>query len=90
MDKTLTFNQLFGAEVLDRMEARETGYRVGFTHGVQTVIDLLGDRLDSRTLDAAGKIQEIAMKYRFGQEPHPLFADDLKAEFWQGSGNESL
>jgi hypothetical protein len=88
MGKTVTFNQLFGPEALARMESRETGYRKGFTHGVQTVIDLLADRLDKRTQTGIDRIQEIAMRYRFGQESRPMFADDLKAEFWQRSGNE--
>jgi hypothetical protein len=62
----------------------DSGYRRGFTHGVQTVIDLLANRMERHTLDAAEQIQEIAMRYRFDRKTHLAFGDDIIRE-WKRS-----
>jgi hypothetical protein len=57
------------------------GYRKGFTHGVQTVIDMLWKRMNRRMQEGVERILEIAMRMRFDRKVHAAFSDDLRTEF---------
>jgi hypothetical protein len=59
------------------------GYRRGFSHGVQTVANMLGDRMDAPTRKAIERISEIVLRMRFDGKPHPAFSDDVETEFFR-------
>jgi len=62
------------------------GYRRGFSHGVQTVADLLWERMNEPTRKGIERIQEIVLRLRFDGKVHSAFSDDLRRKLAPGNG----